>query len=517
MEKCSCIKNKKSKFILSLLSAIFFLLGQGVLTSSSTISVYILSYIHHKDKWVDMQYGNLMMPIMTFFLSLFTPLSGPLETLFGPFITLLMGSIISEICLFLFYLQRNIWIFYSITLLAGLGAGISVNIPLKNACFYYPQKKGLISSCIMSFVGISISIYALVAERLINPDKEGVINEKTEPYYSENVSKNYKKYFIFAMITLPIQTFFSLLFFYKYNPNCEIEENEKNEQIANEDKENNEENENEKNEPERKEELKDVLINNRQSLRFNSFYKPNPSKNIKIALKSFRFWRNILIVGLTPFWILFLQSSFRAYVVMLGVDTQIIFFLGSGVALTSCLFGPIWASLVDKFGFQPIMKIIGFISTTMSIYFYFFMGDQLFYIIGLAISLSTLVGIMSAATPHLMEIYGMRYFLTIGGFARLFNELSSFSAALTSIILSVFFKNAKELLFPYQMVVVVGGALSIIGLILVFFENDEKFIYGDENEIIEKEKEYINQNASKILDTTNSSRTTLNNENENKS
>ena len=119
-----------------------------------------------------------------------------------------------------------------------------------------------------------------------------------------------------------------------------------------------------------------------------------------------------------------------------------------------------------------------------------------------------------------MEIFGLRYFLTIGGFAKLFNELSTFSAALTSIILSVFFKNAEELLFPYQMVVVVGCVLSVIGLILVFFENDEKFIYGDENEgnnyfikegedkrsqSFEKEKDYINQNTSKILDVTNSS------------
>ena len=171
MEKCSCIKNKNSKFILSLFSAIFYIMGQGVLISSTAINVYILSYIHHKDKWVDMQYGNLMMPLMSFFVSLFTPLSGPLENAFGPINILLMGSIATEICLFLFYLQRNIWFFYSITLLSGLGIGISVNIPLKNACFYYPQKKGLISSCIMSFVGISIAIYALIAERLLKDIK----------------------------------------------------------------------------------------------------------------------------------------------------------------------------------------------------------------------------------------------------------------------------------------------------------------------------------------------------------
>lgn len=517
LEKFGCIKRKRTKFILSLFSGIFYILGQGVLIGSSGISVYILSYIHHKDKWVDMQYGNLMMPVMTLFLSLFSPLSGPLEKACGPIISLIISSIIIEICFFLYYLQRNIWVFYSITLLTGLGAGLSANIPVKNACFYYPEKKGLISSVIMSFVGVSASVYILMGEKLINPEKEGVIDEKTEPYYSEKVSERIKYYFFFAMIVIPIGTLLSIILFYKYHPDCEKEENE--------DNENNEENgENEENkENGEKEELKDVLVN-KKKIKLNSFYKPSPSKNIKIALKKFRFWRNILITGITPFYFYFLQSSFRAYVVMLGVDTNIIFFLGSGIALISCLFGPIWAILVDKFGYQPIMKIIGFCCSGMSIFFYFFIDDKLFYVIGLIIAISTLIGIMSAATPHLMNIYGMRYFLTIGGFAKLFNEFSVFTAALTSIILSIFFKNAEELKFPYQIVIIVGGVLSIIGLILVFYENDEKFLYGDENEVdpfankdgenpndtFEKEKNYINENVSTILDASNSNRNTLN-------
>ena len=151
MEKLSCIKKKKTKFLLSLFSGILYILSQGVLFGSTGINVYILSYIHHKDKWVDMQYGNLMMPLMIFFLSLFSPLSGPVEKTLGPILSLLISSIFVEICLFLFYIQRNIWFFYSIILLCGFGVGISANIPVKNSCLYYPEKKGLISAGIMSF------------------------------------------------------------------------------------------------------------------------------------------------------------------------------------------------------------------------------------------------------------------------------------------------------------------------------------------------------------------------------
>ena len=517
MERLSCIKKKKTKFILSVLSAIFYLLGQGVIIGSSGLSVYILSYIHHKDEWVDMQYGNLMMPFMTFFLSLFSPISGPLEKMCGPIISLFISSIIIETCLFLFYIQRNIWVFYSITLLVRFGAGISSNIPIKNACFYYPEQKGLISSVIMSFIGVSAAIYIFIGENIVNPEKEGVIDQETDPYYSEEVSKRSKNYFLFAMVVLPIFTFLSFLFFYKYNPNCETEENE---ETKEEENENNENGNNCENKEELKEELKDNFIKkDKKQKKLNSFYKPSPSKNIKIALKNFRFWRNIIISGVMPFWLFFIQSSFRAYVVMIGVDTNIIYFLGSGISLISCFLGPIWATLVDKFGFRPIIMIIGIISTGMPIYFFFFLDHEIFYVIGLIISTSTLVGIMASVTPHLMQVYGLRYFLTIGGFARLFNDLSSFLAAITTIILSIYFKTGEDLLFPYQMVVTGGFFLSVIGLIMIFFENDDKFIYGDENEeekyyvkegekgqndTFEKEKEFINENASTILDVSNS-------------
>ena len=116
MEKLGYIKKKKIKFICFFFSGVFYIVGQGALLASGGLSVYVLSYIHHKDKWVDMMYGNLMMPFMGLFTSLFSPLSGPLEKLCGPIISLLISSIVVEVCLYLYYIQRNIWIFYSISL-----------------------------------------------------------------------------------------------------------------------------------------------------------------------------------------------------------------------------------------------------------------------------------------------------------------------------------------------------------------------------------------------------------------
>ena len=460
------------------------------------------------------------MPLMIFCMSLFSPLSGTLDKIYGPYISILISSIIVEICFFSFYLQRNIWAFYIITLISGFGSGISSNIAIKNACFYYPEKKGFISMGILSFTAISCAISVFVGENIINPKKEERVNPY-EPYYPEKVSNNSKNYFIFAMIVFPIFTLLTLLLFYKYNPICELDINEK--------KIDAEQNEDENEENGQTEELKDALVHqNNAKKAMNTFYKPNHFKNIKQALKTFRFWRNLLIAGLIPFWISFINSTYRSYVVILGVDQDSIVYLASGIAFGGFLVAPIWALFVDVFGYLPIMIVIGVISTGMSIYFYKFMEDKFYYVIGVIIINIVFVGVMSAVYPHLMQVYGINYFLTIGGFARLFNDLCVFVAAFISILISVYHENPLDIYKPYKKFVLIGGPLSGAGLALIFFENEEKFIYGDEKEkniavikggeeqpteSFEREKKFINENASAILDPNNSSKASNTNEN----
>ena len=213
---------------------------------------------------------------------------------------------------------------------------------------------------------------------------------------------------------------------------------------------------------------------------------------------------------------------------MLGVDQESIVYLASGIAFGGFIISPVWGLFVDVFGFKPIMMVIGFISSGMSIYFYKYMEDKFFYVVGVIIVNIVFFGVMSSVYPHLMHVYGITYFLTIGGFARLFNDLSVFIAAFISILISVYNQMPNELVRPYKNMVLAGGCLSVVGLVLIFFENDEKFDYGDENEekkiitsggeeqpteSFERQKKFINENASAILDPNNASKTSNANEN----
>ncbi len=469
MEKLGFIKKKRTKFILAFISCIINSMGHMTVNGISGIKVYILSYIRLKEGWVDLQYGNLMSPVMSLAMALFTPLSGVLELRFGPVVSIIISAIVMEFCLFLFFLQQDIWFFYGISLLLGVGSGLSANILLKNICFYYPEKKGMINGILISIIAVISSFSSIIGEYIVNPDKISVDDAEKNPYYPEKVANRVKYYYIFAMIAFPSFILLSLIFFYRYNPNFE-EEKEGEKQIENNEK------------SEKKEVMNEELINNKNNPPLHSFYKKPSKTKVKKVLKSFRFYRNLLIMCLLPFYLSILEYSNRVYITMIGVPQGLIFYLGTVFGLIVALFGPIWAISVDKYGFQPVVKIIGFILSGMSIYFCIFIDNWPFYLIGFIITVLALIGIMMAMTPHLMNIFGMSNFLLIAGFAGIIGQIGTFLSALTSIVLAIFFKNAFELKVPYRIVCLEGGILSFIGLVLVYFENDEKFDYGDENE-----------------------------------
>ena len=110
-----------------------------------------------------------------------------------------------------------------ISLILGLGCGLSAQIVVKNCCLYYPKKKGFISACIMSLGALIGSSYTLLGEKIINPDREEVIDKKENPYYNEDISERSKYFFLFGMLIMPIATSLSIFLFYKYDPSCETE------------------------------------------------------------------------------------------------------------------------------------------------------------------------------------------------------------------------------------------------------------------------------------------------------
>jgi len=477
------VKSKRTKFILSFISSIVYLLGYSIIMESGNFSVYFISYIHYKQEWVDMQFGNLMRPIIILFLSVFSPLSGIMENLVGPRLALLSSAIVIEIALIFFFIQRNLWIFYVLSLILGLGCGLSAQIVVKNCCLYYPKKKGFISACIMSLGALIGSSYTLLGEKIINPDREEVIDKDIYPYYSQKISERSKYFFLFGMLINPIATSLSILLFYKYDPSCENEEADKVDKKVEDIKgpllEGAKEEEIKNNEI--KTPSNDAEEGEKKNIS-NSNNKSNTKQNIKKALKTFRFWRNILISGVMPFGVLFIFATSRAYSSLLGVSGDIVGTLAGTMNIIGSTCNPIWAFCCDKFGFQPVSKIITIFIIIFDCYFIIFLDQKYLYVIGLYMSCIFRGGVMACITPHVMQIYGLKYYLLLGGFLGLFNALFNFMIAMISAIISIWCHNYSQLLLPYRIVCAVGVIFAIIGLIFVYQENDTKFKFDDEEE-----------------------------------
>ena len=115
---------------------------------------------------------NIIGPTIVLLLSCFSPFSGIMEKKIGPKLTLLISSIIVQICFILYYFQRNLWLFYIISIIIGLGNGLSAGVPIKNVCLYYPKKKGIINALIICIGGLASELYVYIGEKLINPEKK---------------------------------------------------------------------------------------------------------------------------------------------------------------------------------------------------------------------------------------------------------------------------------------------------------------------------------------------------------
>ena len=184
-----------------------------------------------------------------------------------------------------------------------------------------------------------------------------------------------------------------------------------------------------------------------------------------------------------PFWAYFLNSTYRAYAPMIGVDKELVSYLSTIITFLSSITGFIWAIIFDKFGFQIIIKIMSAICIFLSIYCIIFINNSVLYFIGLLINTTiSRVGMMSVINPHIMQVFEFRNYLIIGGFARLFNQSNAFFSALTSVLISLKYKTGDDLKTPYRIVASVGFVFAVTGFILSFQENDKKFKFKNSEE-----------------------------------
>ena len=524
----------KNEFVSAFIGFVGVSLILSYTSSVMNFSVYITSYIHETQTFVTMYFGLFLGIIANISMSIGRPISHFIEKRFGLIITVLLCLVLILGANIVFLYLNNIWLFYLLSLIIQFSFGVINSLCMKNLIFYRPKRKGFIMVSIQLLSNILGSGLTLLGEKLINP--EGYTLKPGEEYYPKRISENFVRYFQLGFIIIPIGAIIFILFIrvfnmelyrsntlkeekeredkIKSNENIEIKENTNEKDEENKDiNENNDgkiENAEEKNDGptnEIIEEIKEHKFVNledeikkkkekeiEENIKFMYLDENSPAvklrriktkRKVKLATRTFRFWRLTFSQLFNGFPLSFIMSTGRTFGAILGINGTALQFLSIFQLGCILIFGPIMALIVDKKGPLLLLRISIVIMIIPCILLTFLTENTIFFIGSTAMIIIAFSGEELSFSPLIMEIYGIQESIVIGGIMDIVSKISSIITTISGFVISQYYKGL-EILTPYRIMYIVGAVCCVLSFILVLFERKKKFNYALEDSKEEK-------------------------------
>jgi predicted MFS family arabinose efflux permease len=139
--------------------------------------------------------------------------------------------------------------------------------------------------------------------------------------------------------------------------------------------------------------------------------------------------------------------------------------------LTGCIGGPIWGFIHDKLEFQKTLMLVNCLSMLNSILIKVTSNNIYSYAFSIIFNGNLNTGTFTMIYPHVSKVFGFKYAGEMYGVVVLSTGISSLIA---SLLLNVFGirKNYNSCFNVFY----IGSGLNLIGILLAFFETDEKFL-----------------------------------------
>ena len=448
-------KSKKIKFIFSFIGTIIYGSSGIISLGISQFSVYITSYFHHNNIPIDMQYGNLISPIIILSNSLSSPLGGFFEKKFGFYKTLIVCNIFIEIFILIFINQMNKYFSFILIILLGLVSGICMGIPGKNLFYYYPNKGGTLSSfMVSSFILCGITI-GFIGEKIMNPDKYTL--KKGEQFYPLEISVNYIKFYKYFLYVNPFLLILSLLLIKKYDKKF------------------------------------DKLIEAEPQDKTNAnLNKENYKNNLKAVIKNKRIWLIIGMTTMTPFVINFSRNTFRVYGALVSMSGGVMQYSQLFIGFSTVFILPLWGIINDKYNYKIMIRMISIGCIIQTIIFSIFIKSNLIYLISIIFGSILGSGFTSTMNLHVLKVYGIKYSIEIGGIIGIFASTVNILNGIVSFIISKYYHTGEELQVAYRYIYLFGIAFCCLGFYFSLIEKEDKFVYPFDNKDSKDGEEYSN-------------------------
>ena len=471
------------KGISSILSAILQQFSLFPLFMMSNIIPFMISYLYHLEKESNPDHtssirqrdGYFIHPFMSFFMSIFCFFGGIIGHFLGPKLVILLGGILLALGDLLFTISENLILDFLINIFFGIGFAVSMTASVKNACKYFPKKRGLINALAGGFGGnLGSSTFNLIIKLYVSKGDYPRANDNN--MYIKSTAENYKIFFyIHAGISFGFGILSCLLLF-PYEKAINKGGNNFSEMIE------------QKNNIDRLPENINEEINRANK----EIKKSNYKEDLKLILSHSRIYYLLAIFLCTSFLQCFILTVGFNFGTMEhgknnnkkigGDEMSIIFML---MSLISCFIGPIFGSIYDKLGFKKTMIILNIISVfNGSLIFLTVRLGVIFYGISIILNGCLNSGAFSMIFPYVSKIFGFNYAGELYGIVVLSVGISSIMSSSIYYIISKVIKTENDLSYLY--IFIVGIIMNIISIVMTFYEKEEAFSFYRINFLEEK-------------------------------
>ena len=456
--------NTTQNGINSIIGAIFHGLGLMSMMVYMGFSTYMISYLRYfqseDEKPLSLNYTYFLMPILNITIGIGIPFSGVLEFKLGTRLLLVYSSFYLILCCIIQYFSKVVFLNFLAIFIFAIGFSLSVAVTGKNACMYFPTRRGLISGLLACVQAIFTSILNIIGEKIIiNPKSI----DPVQGLYPYEAAKNVQKFYIFQICCVTICTIIGVSLIVGYKLRGKRRGPPKKEEISGETKEPLMPEDEEKNVNNEKDEK--AIENEKESAVNYS------TTQVKSAAKSFRVWRLFLMNIFASPLNNFITITWRPIAIYKSMPTKIIQNVFSYTAFTQTIAKPLFGYLSDKVSYRVLRIILEIINCIAGLLFYFSFGNVSFFVALIIVNSFASNGLFTLNQPHYMKVFGMKHVIEISGIIGLAGVIMGPICSISAFFIEQNLQDSLDAVYKYMFII--SSLLTIVDIGLSFFETEE--------------------------------------------
>ena len=199
------------------------------------------------------------------------------------------------------------------------------------------------------------------------------------------------------------------------------------------------------------------------------------TRHTKKALGSFRVWKLFTLVLCSYLALNLVLVCWRPIGVNVGIETNTLQLIGTLNFICSMIGTPVFGFLSDKIPFRILFTAISAVTSLVGFLFCYTFKVSALYMLMVCGMNFVLGGYIAVLPTHYMKVFGMKYYVEVGGVVGFANVIMGPICAFFAYFVE---NGVEDKIFAYRIIFITGAAMNIVSLILSIFESDEEFEYG---------------------------------------